>query len=121
MKGLPLGVLETTNGFSKRSTGRDESTTLYHPYVIIRSVIAQKRTIDPKVGRIVTKVSREKSISQPKIKKTPQNFVPFLTAKVCFRSATTAKLSDNVRLTAGQHVLLTGRAAMLYCLCIAGS
>jgi hypothetical protein len=82
MKGLPLGVPETTNGFSKRSTGRDESTTLYHPYVIIRSVIAQKRTIDPKVGRIVTKVSREKSISQPKIKKMPQNFVPFLTAKV---------------------------------------
>jgi hypothetical protein len=106
MKGVPLGLQETTSSFAEYSTEVDERATLYHAYVIVRPVIAQKRTIDPKVGRIVTKVGREKSVSQAKIRKPPRNFVPFLTARVCFRCAITAKLSDNGRPTAGRRAIL---------------
>jgi hypothetical protein len=63
MKGLPLGLQETTSGFAERSPGVDKMATSYHAYTIIRPVISQKRTIDPKVDRIVTKVGREKSVS----------------------------------------------------------
>ena len=91
-----MGLQETTSGFAERSTWVDERVISYHTYVIVQPVISQKRTIDPKACRIVTKVCREKSVEQPKIRKTPRNFVPFLTARVCFRFATTAKLSDNV-------------------------
>src|SRR5438067_3180221 len=101
MKGLPLGLQETIRGFAEHSPGVDERVTSYYACTIVRPVISQKRTIDPKVGRIVTKVGREKSVSQPKIRKMPRNFAPFLTARVCFRCATTANLSDNVCPTAG--------------------
>src|SRR2546428_603169 len=118
IKGLPLSLHETTSGFWKRSTGRNERVTSYHPYVIMRPVIFQKRSIVTKVCRIVTKVCREKSVWQPKIKKTPRNFTPFLTARVCFRFAITAKLSDNVRLTGGRRAVPSAGAAMLPC-CVA--
>ena len=42
MKGLPLGVPGTTNGFWKRFAGREERTTSYYPYVILRPVITPK-------------------------------------------------------------------------------
>jgi hypothetical protein len=121
MKGLPLGLQETIRGFAERSPGVDEKAISYHACAIVRPVISQKRTIDPKVGRIVTKVGREKSISQPKIRNTPRNFMPFLTARVCFRCATTAKLSDNGCPTAGRRAILAVGAAMLCSLCIAMS
>jgi hypothetical protein len=120
MKGLPLGLPETTSGFWKRSTGRDERITSYHPYVIMRPIIFQKRSIVTKVYRIVTKIGREKSVWQPKIKKTPRNFTPFLTARVCFRFPLTAKLSDNVRPTGGRRAIPSAGAAMLCSLYIAG-
>jgi hypothetical protein len=101
MKGLPLGLQETRSGFWGRSTGRDERATSYQADAIMRPVISQKRSIARKVCLIVTKVCREKSIWQPKSGKMPRNFVPFLTARVCFRFPTTAKLSDNVRTTCG--------------------
>ena len=121
MNGVPLGLQETISGFAERSTWVDERATSYHAYAIVRPVISQKRTIDPKVGRIVTKVGCEKSVSQPKISKTPRNFVLFLTARVCFRCAITAKLSDNVHPTAGRRAILAVGAVMLCRLCIAGS
>ena len=95
MKGLPLSLQRTTSGFMERSPGVDERATSYHAYAMVRPVISQKRTIDPKVSRIVTKVGREESVEQPKISKTPQNFVRFLTARVCVRYPIMVKLSDN--------------------------
>jgi hypothetical protein len=74
MKGLPLGLQETTSGFTERSPGGNERVTSYHAYAIVWPVISEKRTIDPMAGRIVTKVGREKSISQPKIRKMPRNW-----------------------------------------------
>src|SRR5215510_12660567 len=61
MKGLPLGLQETTSGFQEPSTGLDERATSYYAYSIMRPVISQKRAIDPKVGRIARKICREKS------------------------------------------------------------
>ena len=58
MKGLPVGLQETTSGFAEYSTGVDERAASDHDYPIVRSVIAQKRPIDPKVGRIDPKVGR---------------------------------------------------------------
>jgi hypothetical protein len=113
MKGLPLGLPEATSSFAECSTGVDERATSYYAYAIVRPVSSQKRTIDPKVGRIVTRVGREKSVSPPKIRKTPRNFVLFLTAKVCFLFAITAKLSDNVCPTARRCGILAVGAAML--------
>src|SRR5437867_4927344 len=108
MKGLPLGVPETTSGFWGSSIGCAKGTLKTIPMPSCDLSSPKKHAIDPKVGRIVAKVGREKSVSQPKIRKTPRNFMPFLTAKVCFRCATTAKLSDNVRPTAGQQAILAG-------------
>ena len=82
---------------------------------------ARKQVLAPKTGRIVTKIGREKNVSQPKIRQTSRNFAPFLTARVCFRYATTAKLSDNIHAAAGRRAILTGGAAMLYSLGIAES
>ena len=121
MKGLPLGLHGTTSGFWKRSTSRDGRVTSYYPCIIMRPVIFQKRSIVTKVGRIVTKVGREKSVWQPKITKTPQNFTQFLTARVCFRCAITAKFSDNGRPTGGRCARPSAGAVMLCSLCIAGS
>src|SRR5258705_8775585 len=121
MKGLPLGLHETISGFWERSTGVDERATSYHVYVIIQPVISQKRAIDPKVCRIVRKICREKSVSHAKIEKTLRNFMPFLTARVCFRFAITAKLSDNVCQTSGRQAIPLAGTAMLCSLCIAGS
>src|SRR5215510_15666812 len=118
MKGLPLGLQETTSGFREPATGRDERVTLYHAFAIIRPVISQKCSIDPKVCRIDPKVCREKSVWQPKIKKTSRNFTSFLTARVCFRCAITAKLSDNVRPTGGRRAIPSAGTVMLYSLCI---
>ena len=66
MKGLPLGLPETTSGFWRRSTGRDERATSYYAYVIMPPVISQKCSIVTKICRIVTKVCREKGVWQPK-------------------------------------------------------
>ena len=48
IQGVPLGLQELTSGFAERSPVVDEGATAYHPYVIIRPVIRQKRVIDPK-------------------------------------------------------------------------
>jgi hypothetical protein len=62
MKGLPLGLHETTSGFWGRSTGRDERATSYYAYVIMPPANSQKCSIITKICRIVTKVGREKSV-----------------------------------------------------------
>src|SRR5262249_22624820 len=121
MKGLPLDLQETISGFAERSPGVDERTTSYHTCGIVRPINSPKRIIDPKVGRIDSKVGREKNISQRKIRNTPRHFVPFLTARACFRCATTAKLSDNGCPTAGRRAILAGGAAIRYSLCITAS
>ena len=54
--------------------------------------VGEKLPIDPKVGRIATKVCREESLGHPKTEKMPPKFPPFLTARVCFRSGTCGKL-----------------------------
>jgi len=42
----------------------------------------EKHAIDPKRGRIVRKVCREKSVEHPTMGKTPPKFLPFLTARL---------------------------------------
>lgn len=121
MKGLPLGLQETISGFAEHSPGVDERATSYPTSAIVRPLIAQKRPMDPKGGRMVTKVGREKSVSQPKISNTPRNFGPLLTARVCCRCAITAKLSDNICPTGGRSARPSAGVAMLCSLCIPGS
>jgi hypothetical protein len=95
MKGLPLGLHETTSGFWKRSTGCDARITSYYHDIIIWPVIFKKRSIVTKVGRIATKIGREKSVCSPKAEKTLQNFAQVLTARVCFPFPLMATLSDD--------------------------
>jgi hypothetical protein len=111
MKGLPLGLQETPSGFWERSTGLDERATEYHAYAIMWPVSSQKRST-------VTKVCREKSVLAAKNQKTPRNFAPFLTARVCLRFLITAKLSDNIYITCVRRAIPSAGIAMLCSLCI---
>src|SRR5258708_191395 len=50
MKGLPFGLQEPTSGFWKHSISRDERTTEYYTYFIMRPVISPDYSIVTKVG-----------------------------------------------------------------------
>src|SRR5262249_13794700 len=91
------------------------------PTSVIRPAISPKCSIVTKVGRIVTKVGREKSVCSQKAEKTPRNFAQFLTARLCFRFPLTAKLSDNGRTTCKRRALPSASAIRLSSLCNAGS
>jgi hypothetical protein len=101
MKGLPLGLQETTSGFWGHSTGRDERATSYHTFAIMPPIISQKHSIVTKVCRIVTKVCREKSVWQPKAEKRLEISRNFSRQGYASDFRHTAKLSDNALMACG--------------------
>jgi hypothetical protein len=74
----------------------------------------EKHAIDPKFGRIVRKVCREKNVAHPKMSKTPSKFSAISRGKADASDlGHAANFSDNALVRCERHLSLAAGATML--------